>query len=258
MIIFDHKRYYDSLLKNGFAKIPNKRDLMVLAREWKHNDKLSFLEIKQNLIAFCLKNNPKFSFAEYENTIIDVCNEVCKETEWQASPRLITFSHKELGMLISIENNLQQKLLFAIMCIVKFKNGNYFFLNSNSSLNLSFLFELANVKVSKIEQKMMIYELCHNNFLSVDARLKYEVLCLDENCLNDVAIQFYSSDNMVLYLEKYKGNKLVSFCENCGIIYKKSGKNQKYCKICSEIMKNESIKQLKQSYRDSKKETFWK
>lgn len=57
-------------------------------------------------------------------------------------------------------------------------------------------------------------------------------------------ISIVDYESVGLYFDHYMGNKKILFCENCGKIFKKTGKNQKYCSDeCYTIVHNEMMKE---------------
>lgn len=240
MLIFDNDKHYQNLIDNGFEKYLNKRDLIILCEHWLE-DGLPFNSLKDNIINYCFTWNNQFNEAQNENLILSVIKQVKQNIE-NGKPfenkKNIIFYKSELDTLLGIKNKKLQRVLFIMISLAKWRNANYIYLNSGSSIKLKDIFSLANIKCTKKEQMMCLHELNENGYIDVQLKplLKFIIPCIVEN--GEVALSFDISDNMLDELL----NITLPHCERCGKPFEKQNNKQKYCKECAKIVKNEQNK----------------
>lgn len=238
MLIFDKRKHYEKLIEQGFEKYPNKRDLIVLCENW-----LAEGEIVENLydriIAFCKKWNSQFRPAKNEQLILSVLDQINNSTEYKFSLNTnMKFYKTEIEEIKSITDKKLQKIMFIIMCLAKWRNANYIYLNCESSIKLKDIFDLARIKDTKINQMEMLHQL--NSSGRIDTQLKpilkvfIPSICEDGECM----FEFSINDNMIQEWLNLVGVK----CLRCGNGFEKNCNKQKYCKNCAKIIKNEQNK----------------
>lgn len=238
MIILNYKEHYENLIKNGFAKFTNHRDLLILAYEWK---KQGFKKgcIKDMLIDFCEKWDKNFCEAKIESKINLILAEIDKPQ--RQIPNEVCFSQSEIDFIISIANYELQKVLFVIMTIAKLKKTNYIYINSSSNIKLKDIFELAQVNISTKKQEQVFHELLQLKAIKLNFSLKCEILCLEQNGCGAVAfaprIDFIRNCDIIL------GKAVV--CQVCGKFVARTNNKIKYC---SECAKKEKEKKDKERY----------
>lgn len=237
MLIFNEDAHYNHLMECGFEKYPNKRDLVILCEHWLAN-RLPLESLKDNIIDFCTKWNNQFNEAKNENLILSVIKQVKKNQE-NGKPfeynKNIIFYKQELDTILCIKDRKMQKVLFIIISLAKWRNANYIYLNSASSIKLKDIFTLADVKATKKEQMMLLHELNENGFTDVQLKplLKLLIPCIVND--GEIALSFVISENMIVELL----NLILLHCERCGKPFEKQSNKQKYCKECARIVKNE-------------------
>lgn len=245
MLVFDNKKHYDKLIAEGFEKYPNKRDLMVLCQEWFNQGIDTREKLLNEMIAFCKKWNCEFNSAKNENLLYDVLNSFEKSQKnppsFEFNKNIIIYKN-EINRLLSIEDKNYQKIGFIMICLAKWRNVNFVYLNSGSSISLKIIYELAGIKATSKEQKTALFYLNITGFLDVQLKplLKCFIPCIEET--GDIAMQFDIDDNMI-----YNWNYLVMpHCARCDNPFVKRCNKQKYCPECAKIIKNEQNK----SYMD--------
>ena len=240
MLIFNEDTHYNHLMEYGFEKYPNKRDLVILCEHWLASG-LAFEDLKDNIIDFCSKWNNQFNEAKNENLILSVIKQVKKNQE-NGKPfeynKNIVFYRQELDTVLDIKDKNMQKVLFVIISLSKWRNANYIYLNSASSIKLKDIFTFAGIKATKKEQMMLFHELNENGYTDVQLKplLKLLIPCIVNN--GKFALSFTITENMVNELL----NLILPHCERCGKPFEKQSNKQKYCKECARIVKNEQNK----------------
>lgn len=246
MIIFNQKQQYDNLIKNGFEKYPNFRDLMILAKEWFFVEKIDKNDIKNKLNQFCKE---KFEYYdEYKSTdlIKKVINKLDETQNYTELPEKLIFYKTEIDDILKIKNKDLQKLIYIFCCLSKLKKSDGIYLNSNNSMKLCDIFELAQVKLAKNKQELVLYDLYKNGFLNVDLRplLKYHPSCLKFG--GEIDFEITPSEDLILELQNRNGTILIK-CERCGKLVPKTNNRMKYCKECSKKINIEKTKQNQKS-----------
>lgn len=238
MLVFDENVHYEKLINNGFEKYPNKRDLTILCKHWlDENNSLSDLELKDKMIAFCIKHNSQFNVARSENLLIKVLNGLKEQPSFEFNKNII-ITKQEINTLKSIKNFKEQKVLFVIICLAKWRNANFIYLNEESTIKLQDIFSLANVKATKKEQLLLLHNLNEQGLIDVQLKpiLKCFIPCINEQ--DEKVLEFTISDNMISEWLWF----ILPHCAKCNKPFEKNSNKQKYCKDCAKIVKNEQNK----------------
>lgn len=251
MIVFNQKTQYNNLIANGFEKFPNFRDLSILAKEWFFVEKMDTTEIKTRLIAFCAEKSPNFK----EEPVREIVDKVIKKLEntekYTELPEKLVFYREEKEELLKITNKECRKLIFIFCCLSKLKKSDGIYLNSQSAIKLSDIFDLCKIKKSKIQQEPYLNKLYKEGLLSVDLKplLKYHPTCLKND--GEVAFEFEPSENMINELLKLD-EKNIKKCIRCGKEVLKGSNRTKYCKECYRRVRLERKYEKRRQERQNK------
>lgn len=242
MIIFNTKDHYDNLVLNGFEKYPNKRDLIILSKQWHFQEGVPINDIKTMLVDFCQKWNKEFNSAKYENTLIEVVNELKEpQNDFKAYDK-ISFYKSEVDLINKIVGENEKRLLFVLMTICKMRKYNSIYLNSGTSLKLKEIIQLSNVKLCAKGQDLLLGSLYRQK--AIDVHIKPLLKCDIFNIENkgDISFEFVPSEKMIdEYDNKIKPKDVVYIkCQSCGIEVVKKGRNHKNCENCSIIINNKN------------------
>lgn len=240
MLIFDEKKHCEHLLANGFEKYPNKRDLTLLCEYWLSNGN-SFDSLKSMMIDFCFTWNNQFSPAQNENLILSVLDNIKKVNEYGKTfenNKNIIFYKPELDVLLGIKDKYMQRVLFIMISLAKWRNANYIYLNSGSSIKLKDIFSFARIKCTKKEQTMYLHKLNVAGYTDVQLKplLKIFMPCIVNE--GNPILTFCISNEMLDELL----NITLPHCEICQKPFEKQGNKQKYCKACAKMIKNQQNK----------------
>lgn len=246
MLVFDEKKHYEKIMENGFEKYPNKRDLSILCKFW-ILEGTSIDCLKDKIIYFCKKWNPHFNYAKSEPMILEVLNsfiEVKKENAFEFNP-IITIYSSELDAIKKLKDYKLSKLAFVLVCLAKWRNANYIYLNSLSSIKLKDVFLFAEIKGTGKEYLLFLNKLKNLGFIDVQLKpiLKCFIPCIEED--GEIFKEFSISDDMVNVLKE----EILPHCQRCGNPFERITNNQKYCKECAKIVKNEKISEIMRKKR---------
>jgi hypothetical protein len=227
LIIFNEKDQYDILIKNGFKRFVNLRDLSILARHYNSQGD-SREQIKSKLISFSKKWAPQFNESKNECKILQAIDNVSKE---KISSNLVIFSKTELDNITKLENFKLQKLIFILMCLAKKDGHSYIYLNTEGIYKLSEIFELAEIKATKSEQEYFLYLLQKSGaiFCNLKPLLRYDLLWCDN--FSQKILELKPCAEMILEFEKYIGKPIIR-CQRCGKLTRVKSLTYKYCENC--------------------------
>lgn len=243
MIIFNEQDYYNNLIKNGFEKHINKRDLIILAKKLKsEKPNIENEEIKNYLINFCKKWIENFNPSKYENYILDVLKIVNEPQKDRNFIPLISFSSEELKQVMQLKDFNAQNLLFIIMCICKMYNRDNIYLNSKSSIKLKELCELAKVKLNSEKQMQLLHILYSNNMVEVGKNLKFTLIGLKNENNSKIILEFAPNKFMITNFTYWRDANYTK-CQKCGLTIVKTSNNIKYCENCAKLAKNKQNKE---------------
>lgn len=238
MAIINIVEHYNELLKNGFKKGVNSRDMNIIARELYQNGK-SKDEIREYIIKFCRKWNKQFNYARWESKINTVINNLDTPYENKIADT-ICFTLNELEQIEDLPTFDLQKLMFIMMCLAKTYKTNFIYLNSNSKVTLREIYELAKVNTPLSKQDSALYEFVKQGVVDIKLKplLKCCLLLLENDKDKRTRIEFKPNSEMILEYYRYLGTKVVQ-CEMCGKSIIKTNNKVKYCKDCAKKAKIE-------------------
>ncbi|MCK9576898.1 MAG: hypothetical protein M0R51_13425 [Clostridia bacterium] len=247
MLIFNNKTQYDNLMANGFEKYPNKRDLIILCQQWIGNGTPK-KDLKDNMADFCYKWNSQFNSAKSESLFLNVLktldNVEKSPPQFQFATNIVVFQ-SEVDRILELKDKNLQKIAFIIICLAKWRNANFIYLNSESTIKLKDIFNFAGIKSTGKEQNLMLYKLNSCGFTNVQLKplLKYIIPSIITE--GDIALNFEIDENMIKHWIKLA----YPHCERCGCEIIKQSNKQKYCKECAKIV----LKEQKLNYWNTRK-----
>lgn len=234
LLILDNEKHYDNLIAHGFEKYPNKRDLLLLCQMWYKNG-TSFDALKDKMVDFCFTWNPHFNLAKNEQLLLDVIATLNQQLTTEAPfsfNYLINIYKEEILEIKKLKNNKLEKILFIIICLAKWRNANFIYLNAGSSIKLKDIFDLAQVKATKKQQLAMLHQLTEMGYLQPQLKplMKCFIPCIvNEGTLIEAVKIDDAMINMlpILYMPR---------CARCGKPFEQHSNRQKYCPECARIV----------------------
>ena len=237
MLVFDTNKQYNKLMEFGFEKYPNRRDLLILCKEWIKEDS-NFDTLLESMKNFCQKWNSQFNYAKSESLFLSVINQIQKEQICGVSFEFnsnIKIYKTEIDEINELKDLSLMKVAFIIICLAKWRNVNYIYINTGSSIKVKDIFNLAGIKETGKHQQEILHKLNDIGFIDVQLRplLKVFVPCIVDN--EEVALEFNVCDSMIDYFLEY----ILPHCERCGKAYEKHNNKQKYCPECAKEVARE-------------------
>lgn len=235
LILFNEKDQYKNLMKNGFKRFVNLRDLSIIAREL-NSQGLDTEEIKKELIKFSKKWNMDFNEIKYESLVLKALDNIKKP---RIKSRRISFYEEELEVIEGIEDYDTRKVLFVLMSLAKKDRKDYVYLNTAGIYKLAEVFKIAGVKKKKVEQEHVLHMLHKNGFLYCNYKplLRYDITFIADHLStkpnSKKILEFTPSANMILEYEKYLGDA-VEECFSCKGLYRVKKNSNGLCKECKK------------------------
>lgn len=235
MLIFDEKQHFENLIDNGFEKYPNKRDLTCLCSGW-ISQGARVEDLKFLMTNFCKQWNIKFNYAKNENLLLGVVGCFTNREENKIKEyihnRILIYS-SEIEIIKRLSGKKNQKVAFAILCLAKWRNSNYIYLNDSSSIHLKDVFSLVGLKDTNKNMSLILHSLNEQGFLDVQLKpiMKCFIPCIVTS--GEKSLEFDISEDSV------KDNLLIIVgdkCEYCGKLFERIKNNQKYCSECGKKM----------------------
>lgn len=252
MIVFNQCEQYKNLVKNGFEKWPNFRDLMIIGKELKFKENKDYSNIYAELNNFCRQKCPDFD-ANICNNLVKRCVEKLKKTEnYTELPEKIAFYEDECEEIVKITNKDWQKLIFVFCCLSKLKKSDGIYLNSSNSMKLSDVFSLANVKLAQKYQELELHKMKNAGLITVDLKplLKFHPKCLKNDGI--LKIEFEPCSNMLEKLYEFNGTPRFN-CQICGKVVIRTNNRGKYCKECALRVKEDKSHAITKKVRELRK-----
>jgi len=247
MLIFNEKTQYYNLIENGFEKYPNKRDLIILCNQWLKNG-IEKDNLKKRMVEFCCECNSQFNYAKNEKLLLDVLKNIenigNEISAFEFSTNIVFFK-SEIDKIKELKSKNLQKIAFIMICLAKWRNANFIYLNSESTIKLKDIFKFAGIKATGIEQERTLYELNSCGFTDVQLKpiLKYIIPAILFE--GEIILNFEIDENMISHWIKFA----YPHCERCGCEIIKQSNKQKYCKECAKLI----LKEQKLNYWNTRK-----
>jgi hypothetical protein len=225
-IIFDEYKYAESIIKNGFSKYLNFKDLLILSKYYRYLGYDDFRmrdEIKQLCIDSFSQFNEVRSGDKLDNAI------KCSNDNSIRFFSSIKISKKELDIIKTANNYKQEKILFIMLVLNKHHENGKICENHYVNYSFSDIFKLAKVYVNSKEKYELLFDLVNKGFIrvpNVDAR----------HCYGNNNLQLFYRNDDLDFLEVNEEDNLISFypfyCSKCGKMVEKRKGRQKICQDC--------------------------
>lgn len=267
MLIFNEEEQYKEILKNGFAKFINIRDLTILSKFFLKSEvsavdckKVENSEVfatdciqrvKNKLIAFCTNWDKDFRPIKYDDRL-NKAIQLAIENK-QIYQDTISFTSHELDFIRDSNLTLwEQKLLFILFTLAKWQQHRWIYLNSDSVIQIRDLKLILGLNLKDSDTLDLLHSLYQKRKIIVLLKpiLKVEINYHEEQkYLNpmsykpwqefspedDKVLEFRIGSDMSLYFDKIIGEKIFQ-CECCGKLFKPAAK-ARYAKRCSKCAK---------------------
>lgn len=194
-------------------------------------------EIRRKVEDFMIRCQPRLSLVKWDGSISTALNIAEKHPPLCLSGVAVT--EPELKKIEELPSLLQQRLMFALVCLAKYGNASN--RNNGNWVNAEQkdIFALANVTLSSKRQSLMINDLWQAGYIGYS--------CLVDN--TNLSVKILEDGDTAMYVDDFRnlGNQYMRYhggnyfaCECCGLVLKvtNTSSHQKYCKDCAEAIKS--------------------
>ena len=148
----------------------------------------------------------------------------------------VNVTESEINKIKSVDGPLRQRLLFTVLCLSK-----YYYLVSEKcdywfKIDAKDLFNMANVVVSNTKRGLMLNDLIEAGMIAKGRRV--DSVSYRSNFIDDDSPTIISVDdfrNLGFRYESISSNEYIT-CDECGLLVRRKGRRQKYCKECAKRM----------------------
>lgn len=233
-------KYAEFILKNGFTTQFFLSELKLLALYYR--DILGYKPKKreEELYKFCEKNIAKYNKVLFFRTIDKALNYARKKTSKLIDIDFIPIYKSEIEYIknLDIEYNLQ-KIIFTILVYIKLNKkvreikmgdvSNEYFLPKNKTDKD--IFKLTNISNIK-NYSHLFYLLEQMEYITTYYSGATRINILYDMPIDeiDIAVEVKDYSNIGYYYDYYNKANKVKLCTKCGMPFKATGKNSKYCK----------------------------
>ena len=195
-------------------------------------------DIRRKVEDFMIRCDPKLSLVKWERPIESAVSAAEKYKLINLSG--ITVTKPEMETIRSLQGVIQQRLMFALLCLAKY--GNAVNERNGGWVNLSQkdIFALANIKLTTKRQSLVINDLWQAGLIGYSClvdNINLQVKIIEDGEAEMVISDFRNLGNQYM---RYIGGDYIE-CESCGIVIRKdtkhAGRPTKYCKECADIIK---------------------
>lgn len=237
MIVMNEKKYIDNITKEDFCKKIRYNVSLLVKKFYEVTDDKK--EIIQMVLDYMDNVVDDFMEEKWINFIEKTVNKM--EGEKLNYVDGISITDKEIGIIRTLDTRNEKYLLFTLIVLAKLRNMMNPENNNWVTYGTSEIFKTANVKISRVEQDLLIKELRDRGFIEYANKvdnLSIRVVCiLDGECvisvneLNKVGNKYYDYERLC---DGYKP------CAECGKFYMPKSPTHTYCNLCGRMIRNEN------------------
>ncbi|WP_299831272.1 hypothetical protein [uncultured Metabacillus sp.] len=228
MIIFDEKKYAETMIKKGF-QTKNKivYELNILAKYYFYKD-LNDDEVKSKIIKFCEKYIEHFNLDEWFQ-IINRTVFAAKRGKF-ITGKVVNITQKELDVIDTLEDIREKKVVFVLLVLYKFYDYKKF------EVVIEDLYRLSKLNINSKTKLKILQSLTSKELIDITMGGKRWVKYSDKKGKPVITIKDF--DDFVYEYELYVGTENFKKCEVCEKAIKGNSKSstnaKKYCRKCAE------------------------
>lgn len=231
-IILNEHKWCEDMLAGFSMGVSPYMTLMRLGRYY-HEAGEKPAAIRHYLGDFILRCNPMASLLRWDSCI--------ENSIKNADTPLVLVDHipiyrEELDKIQELPGLMQQRLMFTLLCLAKFRNAVNPLSNGWVSYALKDVFRMEGSQLGSTRQYALINDLYRAGFVelgrSVDST-SVRVTFISQD--GDEVMQIRDFRNLGgQYVNHVKGGFIC--CQRCGLTVRKTGRRQKYCRECAKLI----------------------
>lgn len=224
MIIFDEKKYAESMIKKGFqTKHKNVYELSLLAKYY-FSLGLDEVKVKEKIIAFCKKFVEQFNSDEWYK-IINKTVSIAKKGKL-ITGRTVEISESELNKIKQLNSLNEQKVAFTMLVLYKFYDCKKF------EVSIEDLYRLCKLNLNSQTKLKILQSLTSQGYIDITMGGKRWAKFSEKGNLNNSVIEIKDFDNFIYEYLRYIGETGYIGCEVCNKAIKTTSSTKKYCTTC--------------------------
>lgn len=232
-IHLDEKKWLMSMLeKNELGSRPV-HTLTIYARYLK-NAGADNADIRGRLEELLVRCDPKVNLLHWERKIDYAIKRSSDRRLAEINEVVITRS--EIDTIKSVSGIQRQRILFVIICLAKYYRDAFDRHGCWVNVNTGEIRKMSNVSVPNTYFGLMINDLVHAGLISKRKRL--DSTSVQVHCINDDSepeIHITDFRNLGFQYDNYLHGGFIE-CVECGILIRRCGTRQKYCKDCARLV----------------------
>lgn len=242
---FDEKKIAEDVIRNGFdQKGIDYGKMYIIAKYFKEVLGYEGEDLEKELVSFCQKHDPSF------NQVINAAS----IKRWVSGAQkyklrkidYVTITEKEIAYLSQVHKSRERKILFIMLILAKarkkgntrittkeYRESNNYYIKYNNFADIIRLSGISRLTENRIK------EILNNNLNMITLYFpEKELIKLEYADPEGIGFDIYDLENLPDSYEIFFGKDL-NRCEECGKVYSKTGRWQKYCPSCARNIKKE-------------------
>ena len=230
-IILNEKSYVEDMLALPSPDNITGKNLWLVARYY-HEQGCDKKKIESLLEQFLLRNDNHVNLIHMQPVIDRAVKNAGKKKLLQLN--FVPITYAEMETVDSLESVRERKLLFALIALAKYSNEANDTDTGWVNMSIKDIFQTTGMyAMSKQKKHALIHSLYERGLINMSKRI--DNMNLQIKCLNydsDPCVKIYDFRNLGNQYLWYKGEPFCQ-CQVCGLIIKRTARQQKYCPDCS-------------------------
>lgn len=189
-------------------------------------------DIHKALEVFLVRCDPGVNLIAWQEIIESAIKKASGRTLRQIDG--VWISKAEMDRIAELKGVMMRRLMFTILCVVKFMNATRTSNNNWVNCGAKALFNMANVKISAKRQALMLNDLWQAGYIGFSRAVdntNIDVRIVEQDANDGVFVDdFRNLGNRYMMLTDNGYMK----CESCGLIIKRRSIAQRYCADCAQ------------------------
>jgi len=238
-VILNEKNYIEDILRDPY--LPNKpSELLSRVARYYHHHGYNKSKIEELLKDFLIKSDPMINIVRFQPLIDKIVANAGKYELIQIDG--VSITHNEIHYIQNIKSIRARRVMFTLLCLAKYSNAINKKNNNWVNKTDKEIFKLSNTMISTNNQSLILNDLYTNGYIKFshiidNMNIRIENVDYD----GEEAIFITDFRNLGNQYMRYIGGDYME-CSCCGLVIKRTGRTQKYCKDCAvDMNRNKTI-----------------
>lgn len=229
-IVLNEREYAEQLISDNNA--PLKWGTLIHVAVYYYAQGYSQKDVSRLLEEFILRRDSKARIEKWRD-MIDKCATVAK-TRSLIDISGIPITAKELKTIHAIDGSIRQRTMFTLLCLAKYfamvnPKNNYWI-----NLDRKEIFAISGMVIGVKLRDWTVYDLCQLGLIeqsSIVDNTNIHVLMVDKD--GEPVLTVTDFRNLGAQYMSLSTPKAYMHCACCGLLFKRTGARQRYCKDCA-------------------------